>query len=88
MKARQPALAKGGAATMAQMTRATERIPVAGLDCADCGADMRVAVRRLPGVQAVAVNVGAQEIAVTYDPTRTNVSAIRAHMATVGIGCR
>jgi copper chaperone CopZ len=70
------------------MARVTERIPVTGLDCADCGADMRAAVRQLPGVQAVAVNVGAQEIAVTYDPTRTSASAIRAHMQTVGIGCR
>jgi copper chaperone CopZ len=85
MKARQRALAKSVATAMA---RTTERIPVTGLDCADCGADMRAAVRQLPGVQAVAVNVGSQEIAVTFDPTRTDVPAIRAHMATVGIGCR
>ena len=91
MKARQRALAKRVAAAVGavgQMARVTEHIPVNGLDCADCGADMRAAVRQLPGVQAVAVNVVSQEIAVTYDPNRTSVPAIRAHMETVGIGCR
>ena len=68
--------------------RATERIPVVGLDCAACGNDLRAALRRLLGVQAVAVNVGAQEVAVTYDPARTSVPAIRAHLEGLGIGCR
>ena len=84
MKVRQRGMAKGAP----QVVRTTERIAVNGLDCAACGAEMRAAVRQLPGVQAVAVNVGTQEIAVTFDPTRLTVPAIRAHMEKVGIGCR
>jgi Cu+-exporting ATPase len=86
MKARRRVQAFNGSAQSSG--RITEHIAVSGLDCADCGADMRAAVRQLAGVQAVAVNVNAQQISVTFDPTRTNVPAIRAHLETVGIGCR
>jgi len=84
VKIRQRTQMAGGGA----LSRATERIAVTGLDCDDCGAEMRDALRRVAGVQAVAINVGSQEIAVTFDPTRTSVPAIRAHMETIGIGCR
>ena len=72
----------------APVSRVTERFPVEGLDCQDCGDGARAALRRLPGVQAVAVNVGAQEIAVTFDPGRVDGPAIRAQLASAGLGCR
>ena len=92
MKARQretrPAgKAAGGQAGQAAQ-RVTERVPVTGLDCSACGSDLRDALRRLPGILSVAVNVSGQEIAVTYDPGRLSVPAIRAHMEGIGIGCR
>ena len=68
--------------------RVTERVPVSGLDCSACGGDLRAALRQLPGVQAVAVNVSGQEIAVTFDPSRVSLPAIRAHMEGIDIGCR
>ena len=84
---RQGRTGAGGQAAQAAQ-RATERVPVTGLDCSACGTQVRDGLRRLPGVLSVAVNVPAQEIAVTYDPGRVSVPAIRAHMEGIGIGCR
>ena len=68
--------------------RITERFAMEGLDCADCGAEMRAALRQLGGIQTVAINVPNQAIDVTFDPTRTDVVSIKAHMQSVGIGCK
>ncbi len=67
--------------------RITVRFPVAGLDCTACGGNLRTAMRRLPGVQAVAPNVPAQEVAVTFDPDRISSTAIHDHLAALGLGC-
>lgn len=77
----------GVSAAGAPSQRITVRFPVAGLDCAGCGGNLRTAMRRLPGVQAVAPNVPAQEVAVTFDPDRISPTAIQDHLAALGLGC-
>ncbi|MGH2355544.1 MAG: heavy-metal-associated domain-containing protein [Chloroflexota bacterium] len=88
MKARRSGAAgrRGGTGVEA-IQRATERFPVDGLDCAECGRGVRSALKDLPGVQAVAVNVAGQEIAVTFDPARLGPPAIRARLEGLGLGC-
>lgn len=77
----------GVSAAGAASQRITVRFPVAGLDCTGCGGNLRTAMRRLPGVQAVAPNVPAQEVAVTFDPDRISPTAIQSHLAALGLGC-
>ena len=78
---------RGMPAAGAPSQRITVRFPVAGLDCTGCGGNLRTAMRRLPGVQAVAPNVPAQEVAVTFDPDRISPGAIQSHLAALGLGC-
>jgi Heavy-metal-associated domain len=72
----------------AQSGRTTTRFPVARLDCTECGGNLRAAMRLLPGVLAVAPNVSAQEVAVTYDPRRLTPDAIRVRLDAIGLGHR
>lgn len=74
-------------AAVQTLNRTTERFAVEGLDCADCGADLRLNLRQLPGIQAVNVNLPASEIAVTYDPTRLDPTTIKQKLQTLGLGC-
>ena len=69
------------------LSRTTARFPVEGLDCAACGADLRTNLRTLPGIQAVNVNIPASEIAVTFDPSRVDPTAIKLKLETMGLGC-
>jgi copper chaperone CopZ len=80
MKARQKSVEQS-------MQRTTERFSVEALDCSACGADLRVSLRELRGIQAVAVNVPAREIAVTFDPSRVDPDAIRLKLDSLGLGC-
>jgi copper chaperone CopZ len=81
MKAHQ----KAGAQTL---QRTTHRFPVDTLDCSACGADLRMSLRELRGIQAVSVNIPAREIAVTFDPTRVQPDAIRFKLDSLGLGCK
>jgi copper chaperone CopZ len=63
----------------------TVRFPVTGLDCAACGGTLRNALRLVPGVLAVAPNVTAQEVAVTFDQFRADPRAIRARLDSIGL---
>ena len=72
----------------AAQARITQRFPVEGLDCGECGTNIRTGLRQLAGVQAINVNVAAQEIAVTFDPNRVQPDAIRVQLEQLGVGCR
>jgi hypothetical protein len=65
--------------------RVTMRFPVSGLDCTTCGGNVRAAMRVVPGVLAVSPNVVSQEVAVTFDPGRTNPTGIRARLDSIGL---
>ena len=69
------------------LARTTTRFPVEGLDCASCGAELRTNLRTLPGVQAINVNISASEIAVTFDPSRIEPTAIKTKLESLGLGC-
>jgi copper chaperone CopZ len=75
-----------GAGTAGRPSRVTVRFPVARLDCTECGGNLRAAMRTVPGVQAVAPNVSAQEVAVTFDPGRISPAAVRARLDALGLG--
>lgn len=67
--------------------RVTVRFSVSELDCEACGGNLRVAMRPVPGVLAVAPNPRSREVAVTFDPQRTTADAIRAQLDALGLGC-
>ncbi len=48
-----------------------------GMSCASCANNIEEAIRSVPGVEACNVNFGAEQAAVTYDPSKTDVAAIQ-----------
>ena len=59
-------------------------IPVRGMTCASCVAAIERAVRKLPGVASVAVNLATERADVTYDPTVVRLSAIKQAITNAG----
>ncbi len=49
-------------------TKTTVTLPVAGMDCVSCAAQIEQAVKMLPGVEGVQVLVAAERATVIYDP--------------------
>ena len=62
------------------MRRITIRI--AGMQCGGCVIAVRDALHRLPGTHVEEVSVGAARLA--YDPSRTDLAAIRDAIASAG----
>jgi copper chaperone CopZ len=85
VKARGRGRAGRSAAEAAKASRATVRLPAAWIDCPACGDEIRAALKPVPGVQAVAVNAAAREVAVTFDASRLDAAAIRARLDTVAL---
>lgn len=52
---------------MTDLTPIQTRFRVNGMDCGSCAAKIETAVRRLDGVENVAVSVGAGTMTVTHD---------------------
>jgi len=48
-----------------------------GMSCASCANNIEEAIRSVPGVEACSVNFGAEQAAVSYDPSKTDVAAIQ-----------
>jgi P-type Cu+ transporter len=48
-----------------------------GMSCASCANNIEEAIRSVPGVEACSVNFGAEQAAVTYDASQTDVAAIQ-----------
>jgi P-type Cu+ transporter len=48
-----------------------------GMSCASCANNIEEAIRSVPGVEACSVNFGAEQAAVTYDASKTDVAAIQ-----------
>ncbi len=59
-------------------------IPVEGMTCASCSARVGRALTKVDGVADAAVNFATNRAAVTYDPTVTDVRALRAAIERVG----
>src|SRR5262245_10704991 len=65
-------------ATSTGSSPATERItlPVEGMTCAACQANVQRALRSTPGVEHAAVNLMTHEATITYDPSVASPEAL------------
>jgi Cu+-exporting ATPase len=55
-----------------------------GMSCASCANNIETAIRSVPGVSECAVNFGAEQASVTYDPQRTDIQAIQSAVDEAG----
>lgn len=59
-------------------------LPIAGMDCAACAADVEGTLAKLPGVAEVRVLVAAERASVAFDPGRVTIEQIKAAIAKAG----
>ncbi len=52
------------------------RFPIDGMTCTSCVAHITKAVRKVPGVESVKVDLGSDSAAVAFDPAQTSLTAI------------
>ena len=57
---------------------------VGGMTCASCVRHVEHAAGALPGVAGVSVNLGAERVAVDFDPTRVGAAAIAEAVSDAG----
>ena len=55
-----------------------------GMSCAACASNIEDAIRTVPGVSESAVNFGAEQATVTYDPQKTDLNEIQAAVTEAG----
>ncbi|MEO6062915.1 MAG: heavy metal translocating P-type ATPase [Thermoflexales bacterium] len=63
---------------MTQQTNSELRVPVRGMTCASCVAHVERAIKALPGVTGVVVNLAASKATLTYDPEKVTLADVRA----------
>ena len=51
-------------------------LPVIGMTCANCAATIERNVKKVEGVSAAVVNLGTDQVTVTYDPQVASVADI------------
>ncbi len=59
-------------------------IPIEGMSCASCVANIEKAVSKLDGVTTVAVNLATEKADVTYDPAKVRLSGIKKAISDAG----
>lgn len=62
----------------------TTTLKLRGMSCAACANSIENAMRSVPGVSDCAVNFGAEQATVTYDPKQTNLRAIQTAVDEAG----
>ncbi|MBD2465675.1 copper-translocating P-type ATPase [Oscillatoria sp. FACHB-1407] len=55
-----------------------------GMSCAACANNIEAVIRSVPGVEACSVNFGAEQAAVTYDPGKTDITALQTAVDEAG----
>jgi P-type Cu+ transporter len=55
-----------------------------GMSCASCANNIEDAIRSVPGVEACSVNFGAEQVTVTYDSGKTDITAIQEAVDAAG----
>ena len=65
-------------------TAHTEVVAVRGMHCGGCERTVSRAVAALPGVESADADFVAEEVAVTFDPGRIDLGAIRAAVHDAG----
>ncbi len=61
-------------------------LPVTGMTCANCAANIERNVRKLPGIALANVNLASEKLAVTFDPAQLDEHAIIARVQKAGYG--
>lgn len=62
----------------------TTTLKLRGMSCASCANNIESAIRSVPGVADCAVNFGAEQATVTYDPRQTDIQKIQTAVADAG----
>ncbi|MCF8110749.1 MAG: heavy metal translocating P-type ATPase [Desulfobacteraceae bacterium] len=62
------------------------RLPVTGMTCANCAANIERSVRKLSGIRSAEVNFGAEQLNVDYDPSQLGMSDIVGQIKKAGYG--
>lgn len=61
-------------------------IPVTGMTCANCAANIERGIKKLEGVHAVNVNFAAEQVSVDIDPSKLGVSDLVKKIQAAGYG--
>jgi copper chaperone len=64
----------------------TITIPVKGMTCGGCVASVTRVLKKVPGVEDVAVTLNPAEAKVSFDAARTSVPALRSAIEDAGYG--
>lgn len=62
----------------------TVKVPIKGMDCAECAQHVRHAIARLPGVASVNVLLAGEKAIIRFDPDKVDLAAIRKAVAGAG----
>ncbi len=62
----------------------TTTLKLRGMSCAACASNIEAAIRAVSGVEACNVNFGAEQAAVTYDPSQTDIASIQSAVDVAG----
>lgn len=62
----------------------TATLKLRGMSCAACANNIEAAIRSTPGVASCSVNFGAEQAAVTYNASKTDIAAIQAAVDAAG----
>ncbi len=69
---------------MAETLKSELALPVSGMMCASCVAHVEGALKELPGVSNVVVNLGTGKASLVYEPTQVGLADMRRAVADVG----
>ncbi len=61
-------------------------LPITGMTCANCVATVERGLKKLPGVEAAAVNLSSERAAVTFDPAAVSLPDLIARVQKSGYG--
>ena len=64
----------------------TRQLPVTGMTCANCAANIERSVKKLSGIESADVNFGAEQLSVSYDPRKLGVDDIAGQVKKAGYG--
>jgi Cu+-exporting ATPase len=67
-------------------TTRKETLKVSGMHCATCAVTLEKALKNVEGVKSASVNLGAEQAAVEYDPTRVSAASLQQAVTGAGYG--
>ena len=78
------AVVKAGYGAKREAVERQAVFPIGGMECAACARAVEKGVGRLDGVSTASVNFATEKLAVTYNPAKVRLSAIRAAVTKAG----